>query len=317
MPAALGPIDADHLKARDFARVFCSTLGHLKDADGRAWGDCARYIQTPEAPQAQRPIPTAYRWLFVDGFGAECFRDVRAFSGAIAHLKDAHQIDVERFPVPPFGSSQDNGRSIARHIDTAWTADPQRKFVLVGYSKGAADLIEALRDLEAPTTEVAALVSIAGVVGGTWVPDDFRTLMDPSQPWMSPSCPGNVQDGVYSLGREVREAFMRQNPLTVPAYSLVATSTLEETSNALRPSWQRLSRYAAEQDGLMVAWEAILPRAKYLGAVRADHWAIALPFDAAPTRNKRINRNRFPRAALLEAVLRYVTTDLAAAEPQK
>ena len=84
--------------------------------------------------------------------------------------------------------------------------------------------------------------------------------------------------------------------------------------SALRPSWRRLSIHAKEQDGQIVAWEGVLPGAKYLGAARADHWAIALPFDEAPDPPKAIDRNHFPRDALLEAIVRYVSADVAPSE---
>lgn len=310
MPSALTPVDADHNKAKDFARVFCSTLPHLKDKDGHAWGDCAKYLDVTEAPRAQTAIATPYRFLFVSAFGAECFKDVRAFSTSIAHLKEAHQIDVEYFAVAPFGSSEENGRSIAKHIDEGWAADKTRRYVLIGYSKGAADLLEALRLIAAPPTKVAALVTVAGTVGGSWLPDDVRALMQSSQPWIAPGCPGNVQDGIHSLTRELRLRFLRENPLPIPGYSIVAASALDETSSILRAAWRRLSIYAKEQDSQVVAWEAVLPGGKYLGAARADHWAIALPFEESPQPPKAVDRNHFPRDALLEAIVRFVTADL-------
>jgi len=310
MPSALTPIDADHDKAKDFARVFCSTLPHLKDKDGHAWGDCAKYLEMSEPPRAQAAFSTPYRFLFVAGFGAACFKDVRAFSTSIAHLKSAHQIDVEYFAVAPFASSEENGHSIAKHIDEGWAADQTRRYVLIGYSKGAADLLEALRLLAAPRTKVAALVTVAGAVGGSWLPDEIRVLMQGSQPWIAPGCPGNVQDGLHSLTRELRLRFLRENPLPVAGYSIVAASSHDETSSILRVMWKQLSIYAKEQDSQLVAWEAVLPGGKYLGAARADHWAIAMPFEESPQPPKSVDRNHFPRDALLEAIVRFVTADL-------
>ncbi len=315
MPAALVPIDAGHNKSHDFARVFCSTLPHLKDKNGHAWGDCGAYLTTAVPAQPQPTVPATYRYLFVGDFGGDCLRGVRAYSTSIAHLRDAHQVSIEAFAVAPFAPSAENGGSIARHIDEAWTADPHRRFVLIGYGKGAADLLEALRALDAAKTKVAALVTIAGDVGGTWLPDAVRGLVQPSQPWMGIDCPGNVEAGVFSLARDVRQRFLREHPPEVAGYSIVAESTLEETSSALRPSWRRLSAYSAEQDGLFTSWETVLPGGKYLGAARADHWAIALPFEESATAPKAADRNHFPRDAVLEAIVRYVAADLAAAEP--
>lgn len=310
MPAVLGPVDAEHNRAKEFARVFCSTLTHVKDKDGRSWGDCAKFLEMPEAAAPQTALSTRYRFLFVPDFGGECLKDVRAFSTSIAHLKEAHQIDVGYFSVPPFAASEENGKSIARQIDAAWTADTARRFVLIGYGKGATDILDALRVLDDAKTKVAAIVTVAGVIGGTWIPEDLTALMQAGQPWIAAGCPGNVQDGMHSLMREVRQSFLRQNPTPVPGYSIVGDATLDETSAALQPSWNRLSVHAKEQDGLMVAWEAVLPGAKYLGAARADHWAIALPFEESPQPPKAINRNHFPRDALLEAIVRFVSGDL-------
>jgi hypothetical protein len=309
MPATLVPVDAEHNRVKDFARVFCSTLTHLKTNAGRSWGRCEQYLEVAEAPAEQGEIVSSYRFLLVGGFGGDCFRDVRAFSTSIAHLHEAHRLDVEYFAVPPFGPSSENGRSIARHIDEEFVADPAHRYVLIGYSKGAADLLEALRMLDAPKTKVAAIVTIAGTIGGTWVPEDFGTLMQPTQPWVAPGCPVNIRDGLQSLPRDVRQRFLRETPVPVPAYSITASSGLESTSKALRASWRRLSVYAVEQDGQMIGWEAVLPNATYLGAARADHWAIALPFEESATSFKDIDRNHFPRDALLESIVRFVSAD--------
>src|ERR1019366_596981 len=105
-------------------------------------------------------------------------------------------------------------------------------------------------------------------------------------PWVAPSCPGNVKDGMASVTRDVRQSVLRASPLQVPGYSIVASSALADTSAVLRPMWKRLSVYAKEQDGELVAWESVLPGGKYLGAARADHWAVALPFEEAPQPSK-------------------------------
>ena len=313
MSTALIPVAADHNKARDFGRVFCSTLTHLKDPEGHAWGDCAKYIDIAEASQTQAALTSPYRFLLVGGLGGECLNG-RAFGPSIAHLKADHGLAVEYFAVPPYAPSEENGKAIAKHLDEGWSGDRAHRYVLIGYDKGAADLLEALRVLDDAPAKVAAVVTVAGIVGGVWRPEDLRLLMQPGQPWISANCPGNVQDAMASVTREVRQSVLRASPLQVPGYSVVASSTLADTSSALRAMWKRLSLYAKEQDGEVIAWEGLLPGAKYLGTVKADHWAVALPFDQAAKLPKAVDRNRFPRDGLLEAIVRYVSADLPAAE---
>jgi hypothetical protein len=108
-----------------------------------------------------------------------------------------------------------------------------------------------------------------------------------------------------ALAQAIRAA--RRVALFTSAYSLVAISTESATSPILHGSWKRLSHYAAEQDGVVVAWDAVLPDAIYLGVARADHLAVALALDDGKKGGKTGDPSRFPRDALLEAVVRFVT----------
>ena len=49
-----------------------------------------------------------------------------------------------------------------------------------------------------------------------------------------------------------------------------------------------------------------------LGALKGDHFAVALPFDKSKDATIRsgMDKTRFPRAAALESLLRYVIHDL-------
>jgi hypothetical protein len=83
----------------------------------------------------------------------------------------------------------------------------------------------------------------------------------------------------------------------VPTYSLVASSDCRQTSTALRPTWEYLSQFGKTEDSQASDAEAIAPEARYLGMARGDHWAIAIPFEAAPDPllQALVNRNHFPR----------------------
>jgi hypothetical protein len=215
----------------------------------------------------------------------------------------------------PFASSVDNGRAIARFIDQSWTGDAaRRRFVLIGYSKGAVDLMEALDSMDSPATKVAALVTIAGPVSGTSETGALRALLDPARPWFDRQCGANLADGLYSLRPDIRLRFPKHSTPVVPTYSVVGVSSAAETSQALQSSWKRISLYAAEQDGVLAAWQGVPSGAVFLGMARADHWAIALPFEESTFKDKGVNHNRFPRDALFEALVRFVSVDVAKGE---
>ena len=50
----------------------------------------------------------------------------------------------------------------------------------------------------------------------------------------------------------------------------------------------------------------MMPR--MLGIARGDHWALALPLSEHPNPEivRKVDHNRYPRIALLEAIVRYV-----------
>jgi hypothetical protein len=86
-------------------------------------------------------------------------------------------------------------------------------------------------------------------------------------------------------------------------------------SRVLVPTYEKLAKVAPRNDGQVIYGDQIIPGSTLLGFVDADHWAIALPIDRAhPVVGSMFaSRNDYPRKALLEAVLRFVEEDLAAA----
>ncbi len=100
----------------------------------------------------------------------------------------------------------------------------------------------------------------------------------------------------------------------MPSYSIVAQSSRENTSKSLLESWQLLQSYGAAEDGQLVRQDAIVPDSKFLGAALADHFAIALPFERSSQQylQSGMDKNHYPRAALLEAIVRFVQADLTA-----
>ena len=62
----------------------------------------------------------------------------------------------------------------------------------------------------------------------------------------------------------------------------------------------------------MILTDAIVPGSKLLGFVLADHWAVSLPLAREVPKPEflGLDRNEFPRDALVEAVVRSIEEDL-------
>jgi len=303
-----------------FAGTFCAVL-QQEHPDSGDWGPCSNYIAAPLAPSAGSPslaaLPANYRLLIVPGILHSCTSSTPAYKDGQEYLKQKYGMTVEYFGGPD-DSSEVIAPKLAAYLQDHMKTD-NRKYILVGYSKGAVDIEEALVRNPAAVPAVAAVASVSGAVGGSPIAE---TLPAQAQQWIKMfhfgSCQGDLDAAFRSLRKDVRHAFLSAYPsLPVPAYSLTAVSERADTSKALLESWQILSVYGPEEDGQVMKLDALFPGAMDLGSVRGDHFAVALPLDTAGNGDlaTALDHNRFPRTALLESLLRYVIGDLAKPAP--
>ncbi len=304
--------EATHDVSTAFSDVFCSVLKQNNPGRGD-WGECARYIDSAGKVDVQLgPLSTRYRVLIVPGIMSSCVPDTPAFQEGQEALKKKYGLDVALLAVPN-DSSESNAKVIAQYLRDHKGSDG-KKYILIGYSKGAPDVQVALAEQAGVAGEVAAFITVAGASGGSPVADMLPAVADKYMR-LNPikSCQGDLSTGFKSLKRETRQAFLAAHPNPiVPTYSLIAKSDQDTTSKALLQSWRALQVYGSEEDGQLLRDDAIVPGAKYLGAALADHFAVALPFDKSKDATIRsdMDKTTFPRAALLEALFRYVTADL-------
>jgi len=300
-----------HNYGADFASTFCSVLAK-DNPDGGSWSTCDHYIEGANAGSAAPlgPLTPDYHIVIVPGFLSSCFSDAPAFQKGAQALHDKYGFAVDTIPVPN-DSSASNAKLIAQYLEQQ---KESKKFILIGYSKGGPDLYEAVLTNPGLTSRVAALVSVAGAIGGSPISDLIPQQADK---WIKQfnlsGCKGDIDSGFKSLGRSARQAFLASYPqASVPSYSIVAQSSQQNTSRSLLQSWILLQSYGTAEDGQLLKQDAILPGAKFLGAALADHFAVALPFETANQKylQSGMDKNHYPRAALLEAIVRFVQDDL-------
>jgi hypothetical protein len=310
------PDNAPSLAARPetaFSSLFCSVL-EKRNPDGGTWDKCDSYLETGGGTRPDLPaISTNYRVLVVPGFFSQCASGVApAFDEGVKALQQMG-LTVETW-VPPNASSEDNARNFAQYVRDHMGLLDQRKYIVIGYSKGAPDVQVALAKEAGMKDSVAAFVAVAGAIGGSAIADAIPAVANQYiERFKLGKCEGDVSAAFNSLKREVRRAFLAQypNPL-VPSYSIPALSNESSTSKGLLEAWKLMASFALRQDSQLAFDDAIIPGSKVLGGARADHLAVALPFDKATDATVRsfADKGRYPRAALLEAIVRFVSTDL-------
>ena len=112
---------------------------------------------------------------------------------------------------------------------------------------------------------------------------------------------------------------MAKNPLApgVRYYSLVTLPTPDRVSRVIEKSYKRLGEIDWRNDSQVVYSDQILHGSTLVGFLNADHWAVAVPVSRShPTIAKTlVDKNDYPREAMLEALLRFVEEDLATRDP--
>ncbi|NJD32804.1 MAG: hypothetical protein FIB04_13075 [Gammaproteobacteria bacterium] len=189
------------------------------------------------------------------------------------------------------------------------------RLVLIGYSKGTPDLLDALVSHPEIRPRIAAVVSIAGAVGGSAVADEAsESMADMMRFFPGAKCDKGDDEAVASLRPSVRKAWLAEHPLPadVRFYSVVTLPDEARISRILKPTYRQLEKVDARNDSQLIYTDQILPAGTLLGFVNADHWAVALPIARSHPwiGSLLVNHNDYPREALLEAILRFVEEDL-------
>lgn len=272
-----------------------------------------------EPPATGKPVPPGpskgdFRVVIVPGLLAECVADIStAFGDSRKQLEDiGYKTDY----------IQTKGRRgsafNADLIRDAVTGMPTgERLIFVTHSKGTVDTLEALVKYPSIAERTAAVISFSGAVNGSPLADAFpEFLLTLVHEVPLSSCPpGEGTEAVESLRRNVRISWLASHrlPKNVRYYSLAAFTSRENTSRILLPFYDILAKTDPINDGMVICSDAIIPGSILLGYPNADHFAVVMPISKqkAPVFAALVDKNDYPRAALLEAALRFVEEDLA------
>ena len=320
MPAQLAGVQDGRARFRE---IFCAVLeahGH-ELPDYRACEDALTRVGA-EAGATGAPIdlgPSRRRLIaaIVPGLGWDCFSDwLKAAGTADTHVQ-RFGFDVELVPIGGLSGTEFNAQKI-RDAILGLPFDPQdRRVVLIGYSKGAPDVLEAVVRYPEMRERVAAVVSVAGAIGGSPLANSAKQ----SQAELLRHVPGaRCEKGdakaVESLRTSVRRAWLANNPLPqeFPYYSVVTYPNPDRISSVLRGSYDKLSKVDARNDSQLIFYDQVIPGSALAAYVNADHWALVVPVNRTHPKIGAMftTQNAYPREALLETILRFVEEDLNA-----
>jgi hypothetical protein len=255
--------------------------------------------------------------LHVPGVGWDCFSNWLDMDDSADKYINQYGYDMIIAKVGAMSSTATNARQIRDTIMALGTNNAQPRLVVIGYSKGAPDVLEAIVSYPEIRQHIAAVISAAGAVGGSPLANGAtQSQLELLKHWPDAQCSSGDGGAVDSLRPATRKAWLAQNPLPkdIRYYSLVTYPNPERISSVLASSYKKLSRVDARNDSQVLFYDQIIPGSTLIGFVNADHWALAVPIARThPTISEMfVDQNDYPREALLEAVMRFVEEELAA-----
>lgn len=319
-PLEFGPGSGDRLtdgRAR-FREIFCAAMldhGSVLPDPMPCEEALTRVGIEPVAtgvPVDLGPARSDFLTLLVPGLGFECVKEWLNLDATASHHAAEHGFEVQLLDVSGLASSAANARMIRDRIMALPTKQSDRPLVLIGYSKGAPDIMEALVEYPHLAERVIAVVAFAGAVRGSPLADEAN----PSHLGLLTHVPRSEcekADGgaVESLTTQVRNAWLAENTLPggVQYYSVVSFPDPSRISRVLRRSYRKVAELKdARNDSQLVFHDQVIPGSTVLAFVNADHWAMGVPVARQHKVTKTLfaTENDFPREIMLEAMLRYM-----------
>jgi hypothetical protein len=323
-PQALLPVTRAGIEDQRgrFREVVCAVLeDHGKDLPHYRPCDEALVRVGKEPPGTGEAVNLgiAQRQLFaafVPGVGWECIQSWMNYQNEFADHIGQFAYDSFVLQVDGLSGTENNARQIRDAIlDNADAIEP-KSLVLIGYSKGAPDILTAVVNYPEILPYVAAVVSVAGAVGGSPLAyDATEGQLDLLRHAPEADCSAGDGKGVESLRPSVRQDWLNEHRLPdgIPYYSLVTYPLPERISSILKVTHKKLSQIDPRNDSQVIFYDQLIPGSTLMGYLNADHWAAAVPIaEEHPFIGRHfVDKNDFPRTAIAEALMRFVEEDLA------
>jgi hypothetical protein len=312
---------AEQDKRGRFREIFCTVLDERGDSlpDYKPCEEALTTVGT-EPPGTGKPVNLgqANRSLIiatVPGVGWDCFSEwLDPPELGSEHLRQ-FGFDIVTLDVDGLSSSTNNARQIRDAIMAMPGGAPAPGVILLGYSKGAPDILEAVVNYPELQDRVVAVVSAAGSVGGSPLANDAeQSDLNLLQHFPQAECTPGDGGGLDSLKPATRKAWLAENTLPdrIRYYTLSTFPDPDRISFILKGSYKKLGKVDARNDSQVIFYDQFIPGSTLVAYLNADHWALAVPVARTHSTIARlfVDKNDYPREALFESLLRFIDEDL-------
>jgi hypothetical protein len=315
VPLSLAPASLAGVVDRraDFRAVYC-TEAHQDDAHCvqtlRRFRDEGQPQNVPVIDPSRRG---KYRVAVALGVGWDCLRELIDEPTLPVALLQSAGFNTKLIEVEGLSGSDRNAEIVVTALQDD-LANPL-PLILIGYSKGANDIMVALEKHPDLADRTAAFISVAGAIGGSPVAENDSGYTEKLLHF-SPfgDCGSGDNLAMDSLSPSTRHAWLQDHlPLPVPAYSMITAPEPARVSRALRSPSKVLGVVHPLNDGALLHWDQLIPGSTLLGYANADHWAVSVPLDTSgvPFAGLFVT-NDYDRVGLWQSMLDFVIADLEA-----
>ena len=322
-PLALVPIaDAGISDERGrFREIFCAVLEARKE-DWPDYRPCEEALtRVADEPVGQGQVVDLgdsrqdLLALIVPGVGWECVAEWLKIDKSVDALVKSFGFGAELLSVDGLSSSTHNAAQIRAGIAALPPEDDDRPILLIGYSKGATDILEAIVEYPELKERVVAVLSASGSIGGSPLATSANQKdLNIMRKFPGADCSEGDGGAIDSLRPATRRAWLSNHelPPEITYYSIVTYPEPDRISSALGSMYRKLSQVDARNDGQLIYYDQMIPGSTLLGFVNADHWALAVPIARSHSfiGSTFVDKNDYPREAMVEAILRFVEEDL-------
>ena len=238
--------------------------------------------------------------VLVHGVGWGCVKNFIAPRGSVVEHLSQFGYEVTTLDVDPLSSSEHNATQIRNQILTMSDNDQGKPIVLLGYSKGAPDILEAVVKYPVLQNKVSAIVSVAGAIGGTPLANDVsQSTLNLVRHFPGAECEIGDQGALESLKPINRKRWLATNslPKSIRYYSVITFPEQDNISSILKSTHSNFSQVAPRNDGQLIFYDQMISGSVLLGYINADHWAVAVPLNRSHAfiSSTFVDKNAFPR----------------------
>jgi hypothetical protein len=303
----------------EFRRIYCDIYeARIPATDDDRSCEASLRALSPENSiidpvPASDEIGESFAILVAPGLGYDCFESLIGNDQELVRFAEARGHVVRVAGTDGLADTVQNAAVLRDAIIALDEASGSRRLLVLSYSKGTNDILEALVSYPGLADRVTAVVGVASAVGGSpLAPEAPLWTVNLLARIPGAEC-GNPPTGALpSLYPNVRQQWLAENTLpgSVRYFSIISLPKPEQLAPGLRISYRKLAKIDPHNDGQVIARDQVIPGSRVLAFVNADHWAIALPISRlnALLGSVFFAGEEFPRDVLLEAILRYVST---------